>query len=44
MNEAAFKIPGFQGTPTVRINGETVEINSIQTPELLTQAIENATK
>ncbi len=44
VNEAAFKIPGFQGTPTVIINGETVDLNSIKTPELLTQAIQNATK
>ena len=44
VNEAAFKIPNFQGTPTVEINGKTVDLNSIKTPELLTQAIQNATK
>ena len=44
VNEAAFKIPKFQGTPTVVIDGKTVDLNTIKTPELLTQAIENATK
>ena len=44
VNEAAFKIPSFQGTPTVMINGEDVELSTIATPELLTQAIQNATK
>ncbi len=44
VNEAAFKIPKFQGTPTVVIDGTTVDLNSIKTPELLTQAIENASK
>lgn len=44
VNEAAFKIPSFSGTPTVMINGEAVELNTIASPELLTQAIQNATK
>ena len=44
VNEAAFKIPNFQGTPTVEINGKTVDLNTIKTPELLTQAIQNATQ
>jgi protein-disulfide isomerase len=35
---------GVKGTPTVWINGEDVELGSIASPELLTQAIENATK
>jgi protein-disulfide isomerase len=43
VNEAAFKIPGFRGTPTVRINGKDVDISTIATPELLTKAVENAT-
>ncbi|HYH73599.1 MAG TPA: thioredoxin domain-containing protein [Nocardioides sp.] len=43
VNEAAFKVPGFQGTPTVMINGEMVDLGTIGTPELLTQAIEDAT-
>ncbi len=44
VNEAAFKIPKFQGTPTVVINGQTVDLTTIQSPELLTQVIENATQ
>jgi protein-disulfide isomerase len=35
---------GVRGTPTVRIDGEIVELGSIGSPELLTQAVENATK
>ena len=35
---------GVKGTPTVRIDGKDVELKSIQTPELLLQAIQNATK
>ena len=35
---------GVRGTPTIRINGEIVELQAIGTPELLTQAIQNATK
>jgi protein-disulfide isomerase len=35
---------GVRGTPTIRINGSDVELQSIGTPELLTQAIQNATK
>ena len=35
---------GVRGTPTVRINGEDIELAAIQTPELLTQAVEVATK
>ncbi len=44
VNEAAFKIPSFKGTPTVIINGKDVDISTIATPELLTKAVENATK
>jgi protein-disulfide isomerase len=33
---------GVRGTPTVKIDGEEVELGSIASPELLTQAIENA--
>ena len=43
VEEASFK-DGVRGTPTVRIDGEDVELQSIGTPDLLTQAIENATK
>ena len=35
---------GVRGTPTVRINGEDIELAAIQTPELLTNAVEVATK
>jgi protein-disulfide isomerase len=35
---------GVRGTPTIRINGSDVELQSIGTPALLTQAIQNATK
>ncbi len=35
---------GVRGTPTVRINGEDVALEAIATPELLTNAIEVATK
>jgi protein-disulfide isomerase len=34
---------GVRGTPTVRINGEIVDLGSIGSPELFTQAVENAT-
>lgn len=34
---------GVRGTPTVRIDGTDVELGSIRTPELLTQAIQDAT-
>jgi protein-disulfide isomerase len=44
VNEAAFKIPSFKGTPTVMINGQDVDISTIASPELLTKAVENATK
>jgi protein-disulfide isomerase len=44
VNEAAFKIPSFQGTPTVMINGKAVDLNTIKSPELLTQAIAAATQ
>jgi protein-disulfide isomerase len=42
--EAASFEDGVRGTPTVRIDGEDVELGSIASPELLTQAIENATQ
>jgi protein-disulfide isomerase len=35
---------GVRGTPTVKINGSDVELSTIGSPELLTQAIQNATK
>lgn len=35
---------GVRGTPTIRINGEIVELQTVGSPELLTQAIQNATK
>jgi protein-disulfide isomerase len=35
---------GVRGTPTVRINGEDIELAAIQTPELLIQAVEVATE
>jgi protein-disulfide isomerase len=44
VNEAAFKIPSFGGTPTVMINGQMVDLNTIKSPDLLTQAIANATQ
>lgn len=44
VNEAAFKISGFQGTPTLMINGQTQDLTKVGSPELLTQAIQNATK
>lgn len=44
VNTAAFKIPSFQGTPTLMINGQTQDLSKVGTPELLTQAIQNATK
>ena len=43
VNDAAFSISGFQGTPTVMINGELTPLADIGTPELFTQAIEDAT-
>ena len=35
---------GVRGTPTIRINGEIVELQTVGSPELLTEAIQNATK
>ncbi len=43
VEQASFE-DGVRGTPTVRINGEDVELAAIQTPELLTNAVEVATK
>lgn len=43
VEEASFA-DGVRGTPTVRINGEDIELAAIQTPELLIQAIEVATE
>ena len=34
----------MRGTPTVKIDGKDVELSTIASPELLTQAIQNATK
>ncbi len=42
--ESASFEDGVRGTPTVRIAGENVALKSIATPELLNQAIQNATK
>jgi protein-disulfide isomerase len=42
VEEASFA-DGVRGTPTVRINGEDIELAAIQTPELLIQAVEVAT-
>jgi protein-disulfide isomerase len=43
VEQASFE-DGVRGTPTVRINGEDIELAAIQTPELLTQAVEVATQ
>jgi hypothetical protein len=43
VEEASFQ-DGVRGTPTVRINGEEIELAAIQTPDLLKQAVEVATK
>lgn len=43
VEEASFA-DGVRGTPTVRINGEDIELAAIQTPELLIQAVEVATE
>ena len=37
VEEASFQ-DGVRGTPTVRINGEEIELAAIQTPDLLKQA------
>ncbi|HYN65498.1 MAG TPA: thioredoxin domain-containing protein [Ornithinibacter sp.] len=42
--EAASFAAGVKGTPTVWIDGTDVDLSSIASPELLTQAIQNATK
>ncbi|MBK6887094.1 MAG: thioredoxin domain-containing protein [Tetrasphaera sp.] len=39
-NDAAFKISGFRGTPTVILNGKTLELS---TPESLAAAVQAAT-
>jgi len=44
VNDAAFKIPSFGGTPTVIIDGKTIELNTISSPDALTKVIQNATK
>ena len=43
VEEASFKA-GVRGTPTVKINGTDVDLNTISTPEALTQVIANATQ
>lgn len=35
---------GVTGTPTYRLNGETVDFSTVNSPELLVQAVENATE
>lgn len=42
--EAASFEDGVRGTPTVRINGEEQDLNTIVTPEGFTQAVEAATR
>lgn len=42
--EQASFAAGIKGTPTVWINGKDVDLNTIQTPEALTQAFADATK
>ncbi len=43
VEEASFAA-GVKGTPTVKINGADVDLNTIASPEQLTQVIQNATK
>ena len=43
VEEQSFK-DGIRGTPTVRIDGKVVDLQDIASVELLTQAIQNATK
>jgi protein-disulfide isomerase len=43
VEEQSFK-DGVRGTPTVKINGTEVELGAIASPELLTAAVEAATK
>ncbi|MEO7422036.1 MAG: thioredoxin domain-containing protein [Ornithinibacter sp.] len=43
VNDAAFKISGFSGTPTVMINGTMTALKEIGTPEAFTKAVEAAT-
>ena len=35
---------GVRGTPTLRLNGTDLDLAQVGTPELLTKAIEDATK
>lgn len=35
---------GVRGTPTVKLNGKELDLQQVGTPELFTQAIQNATK
>lgn len=44
VNEAAFKIPNFKGTPTLIVNGKDVDLATVSTPEKLTQVIQSATQ
>lgn len=44
VNDAAFKISGFSGTPTVMINGAITPLNEVGSPEAFTKAVEAATK
>jgi protein-disulfide isomerase len=43
VNDAAFKVSGFQGTPTMMINGKMQDLSTVGTPEQLTKAISDAT-
>ncbi len=42
VEDQSFK-DGVRGTPTIRINGEIVDLSTLNTPELFTQAVEAAT-
>ncbi|MGG5257295.1 DsbA family protein [Phycicoccus avicenniae] len=44
VNDAAFKISGFQGTPTVMIDGQMTDLATIGTVEGFTKAVQDATK
>ncbi len=44
VNDAAFKLSGFQGTPTIAINGTIQDTAKIATPDAFTQAVTAATK
>ncbi|NHA67225.1 DsbA family protein [Phycicoccus flavus] len=43
VNDAAFKISGFSGTPTVMIDGKMQDLGTVATPQGFTKAVEDAT-